>query len=141
MIIIHGELASGKSSKAINLIDMSKKSLYFALDFDKRIKSIELLNKNIQVTAFVNGARLPFIEAEILNNGGLYQNKLDYVVIDPINFLLKDLSIVELIVKLKKLEEEYKKFKLVVTLNTLHHFELGEKIKSIPGIEFIECKL
>jgi len=140
MIIIHGELSSGKSSKAINLIDMSKKSLYFALDFDKRIKSIELLNKNIQVTAFINGACLPVIETEILNNGGLYQNKLDYVVIDPINFLLKDLSIVELIVKLKKLEEEYNKFKLVVTLNTLHHFELGEKIKKIPGIEFIECK-
>jgi adenylyl- and sulfurtransferase ThiI len=119
---------------------MSKKSLYFALDFDKRIKSIELLNKNIQVMAFVNGSNLPLIESEILNNGGLYQNKLDYVVIDPINFLLKDLNIIELIIKLKKLEEEYNKFKLIVTINTLHHFELREKIKKIPGIEFIECK-
>ena len=49
MIVIHGETNSGKSNKALRLLNKDQKTLYFALDFDKRIKSLELTNKKIQV--------------------------------------------------------------------------------------------
>ena len=65
-----------------------------------------------------------------------------YVVIDPINFLIdnKKKGLVELLIDLIRLEKEYNKFELIVVVNTLHHFEMGEKIKRLPGIKFIESK-
>jgi ABC-type oligopeptide transport system ATPase subunit len=142
MVVIYGESNSGKSTKAIKLLDPSKKSLYFALDFDKNIKKLELLNKNIQVTAYHRSSFLIDLEFEILNHGGLYGNKLSYVVIDPINFLVdnKKKGLVELLIDLIRLEKEYNKFELIVTVNTLHHFEMSDKIKKLPGIKFIESK-
>jgi len=142
MVVIYGESNSGKSTKAIKLLDPSKKSLYFALDFDKNIKNLEILNKNLQVTAYHKGSFLIDLEFEILNHGGLYGNKLSYVVIDPINFLIdnKKKGLVELLIDLIRLEKEYNKFELIVVVNTLHHFEMSEKIKRLPGIKFIESK-
>jgi ABC-type oligopeptide transport system ATPase subunit len=142
MVVIYGESNSGKSTKVIKLLDPSKKSLYFALDFDKNIKKLELLNKNIQVTAYHRSSFLIDLEFEILNHGGLYGNKLSYVVIDPINFLVdnKKKGLVELLIDLIRLEKEYNKFELIVVVNTLHHFEMSDKIKKLPGIKFIESK-
>lgn len=142
MVVIYGESNSGKSTKAIKLLDPSKKCLYFALDFDKNIKNLEISNKNLQVTAYHKGSFLIDLEFEILNHGGLYNNKLSYVVIDPINFLTdnKKKGLVELLIDLIRLEKEYNKFELIVVVNTLHHFEMGEKIKRLPGIKFIESK-
>jgi hypothetical protein len=142
MVVIYGESNSGKSTKAIKLLDPSKKSLYFALDFDKNIKNLEILNKNLQVTAYHKGSFLIDLEFEILNHGGLYNNRLSYVVIDPINFLIdnKKKGLVELLIDLIRLEKEYNKFELIVVVNTLHHFEMSEKIKRLPGIKFIESK-
>jgi hypothetical protein len=142
MVVIYGESNSGKSTKAIKLLDPSKKSLYFALDFDKNIKNLEILNKNLQVTAYHKGSFLIDLEFEILNHGGLYNNRLSYVVIDPINFLIdnKKKGLVELLIDLIRLEKEYNKFELIVVVNTLHHFEMSEKIKRLPSIKFIESK-
>ena len=142
MVVIYGESNSGKSTKAIKLLDSSKKSLYFALDFDKNIKNLEILNKNLQVTAYHKGSFLIDLEFEILNHGGLYNNRLSYVVIDPINFLIdnKKKGLVELLIDLIRLEKEYNKFELIVVVNTLHHFEMSEKVKRLPGIKFIESK-
>jgi hypothetical protein len=142
MVVIYGESNSGKSTKAIKLLDSSKKSLYFALDFDKNIKNLEMLNKNLQVTAYHKGSFLIDLEFEILNHGGLYNNRLSYVVIDPINFLIdnKKKGLVELLIDLIRLEKEYNKFELIVVVNTLHHFEMSEKVKRLPGIKFIESK-
>jgi hypothetical protein len=142
MVVIYGESNSGKSTKVIKLLNPSKKSLYFALDFDKNIKKLEISNKNLQVTAYPKGSSLIDLEFEILNHGGLYGNKLSYVIIDPINFLIdnKKKGLVELLINLIKLEKEYNKFELIVVVNTLHHFEMSEKIKRLSGIKFVESK-
>ena len=142
MVVIYGESNSGKSTKAIKLLDPSKKCLYFALDFDKNIKKLELTNKNIQVTAYHKSSFLIDLEFEILNHGGLYGNKLSYVVIDPINFLNdnKRKGLFELLIDLIRIEREYNKFELIIVVNTLHHFEMSKKIKRLPGIKFIESK-
>jgi hypothetical protein len=142
MVVIYGESNSGKSTKAIKLLDPSKKCLYFALDFDKNIKKLELTNRNIQVTAYHKSSFLIDLEFEILNHGGLYGNKLSYVVIDPINFLNdnKRKGLFELLIDLIRIEREYNKFELIIVVNTLHHFEMSKKIKRLPGIKFIESK-
>jgi hypothetical protein len=141
MVVIHGESQSGKSKKALSLIDMSKKTVYFALDFDKNIKSLELNNKNLQVTAYPKGSFLVDLEYEILNHGGLFKNKLSYVVIDTINFLKDDKkNLPKLLSRLKRLEKEYNKFEIIAVINTLHHFELKSDDKIVEGVKFIETK-
>lgn len=142
MVVIHGESRSGKSSKALNLIDKSKKTLYFALDFDKSIKSLELKNKNLQVTAFPNrNTYLSDLESEILNHGGLLGSTLSQVVIDPIN-LLKDekKDLLGFLLKLEKIEKEYNKFQIIAIVNTLYHFEISNKIVNYKGIDFIKSE-
>ncbi len=140
MVVIHGESQSGKSKKALSLLDISKKTVYFALDFDKNIKNLEIKNKNLQVTAYPKGSFLIDLEYEILNHGGLYKNDLSYVVIDTINFLQDRKGFAKTIARLKRLENEYKKFEVIAVVNTLHHFELKDDIKTIEGIKFIETK-
>ena len=141
MIVIHGESRSGKSKKALSLIDKNKKTVYFALDFDKNIKLLEYGNKNLQVTAYHKGSFLVDLEYEILNHGGLYGNKLSYVVIDTINFLKDDKkNLPKFLSKLKRIEKEYNKFEIIAVVNTLHHFELDNDNKIIEGIKFIETK-
>lgn len=141
MVVIHGESGSGKSKKALSLINLTKKCLYFALDFDKNIKNIELKSKNLQITAYNKGAFLVDLEYEILNHGGLIANNLSYVVIDTINFLKdekKDLH--KLLCRLKRIEREYNKFQIIAVINTLHHFELKNDVQIIEGVKFIETK-
>lgn len=140
MIVIHGESRSGKSLKALSLLDMSKKTVYFALDFDKNIKLLEYNRTNLQVTAYPKGSFLVDLEYEILNHGGLYKNDLSYVVIDTINFLQDRKGFAKTIARLKRLEKEYNKFEVIAVVNTLHHFELKDDIKTIEGIKFIETK-
>jgi hypothetical protein len=141
MIVIHGESRSGKSKKALSLIDKDKKTVYFALDFDKNIKSLEIQNKNLQVTAYPKGSFLVDLEYEILNHGGLCKNKLSYVVIDTINFLKDDKkNLPKFLSRLKRLEKEYNKFEIIAVINTLHHFELKNDDKIIEGVKFIETK-
>ena len=141
MVVIHGESQSGKSKKVLSLIDQTKKCLYFALDFDKNIKSLELNNKNLQVTAYPKGSFLVDLEYEILNHGGLFKNKLSYVVIDTINFLKDDKkNLPKFLSRLKRLEKEYNKFEIIAVINTLHHFELENSVKIIEGVKFIETK-
>jgi hypothetical protein len=141
MIVIHGESQSGKSKKALSLIDMSKKTVYFALDFDKNIKSLELNNENLQVTAYPKGSFLIDLEYEILNHGGLFKNKLSYVVIDTINFLKDDKkNLPKFLSKLKRIEKEYNSFEIIAVINTLYHFELNDDVKIIEGVKFIDTK-
>jgi hypothetical protein len=141
MVVIHGESSSGKSKKALSLIDPTKKCLYFALDFDKNIKKLELGNKNLQVTAYPRGSFLVDLEYEILNHGGLFKNKLSYVVIDTINFLKDDKkNLLKFLSRLKRIEKEYNKFEIIAVVNKLHHFELSNDFQIVEGVKFIETK-
>ena len=141
MIVIHGESRSGKSLKALSLLDMSKKTVYFALDFDKNIKLLEYNRTNLQVTAYPKGSFLVDLEYEILNHGGLFKNDISYVVIDTINFLKDDKkNLPKFLSRLKRIEKEYNKFEIIAVINTLHHFELKDDVKTVEGIKFIETK-
>lgn len=141
MVVIHGESNSGKSIKALSLLDINKKTVYFALDFDKKIKLLECGNKNLQVTAYPKGSFLVDLEYEILNHGGLFKNDISYVVIDTINFLKDDKkNLPKFLSRLKRLEKEYNKFEIIAVINTLRHFDLQNNDKIVEGIKFIETK-
>lgn len=141
MVVIHGESNSGKSIKALSLLDTNKKTVYFALDFDKKIKLLECGNKNLQVTAYPKGSFLVDLEYEILNHGGLFKNDISYVVIDTINFLKDDKkNLPKFLSRLKRLEKEYNKFEIIAVINTLRHFDLQNHDKIVEGIKFIETK-
>lgn len=129
MIVIYGESNSGKTDKSISLLDFSKKILYFSLDFDKKVKEIELKLPNIRVEAFYKRkVYLSDIESIIIEYGGVISNYLSYVVIDPINFIKFDnKSIKYKLSKIKEIEDKYKnKFEIIVTINKLIHFELED---------------
>lgn len=131
MIVICGEYNSGKTYKVIDLLDFSKKILYFSLDFDKRIKEIELKLPNIRVEGFYRKPCLNDLESIILQYGGFLTNKLSTVVIDPINYINFDEKTIKYkLSKIKELENKYNnKFEIIVTLNKLHHFDI-ENVES-----------
>jgi len=131
MIVICGEYNSGKTYKVIDLLDFSKKILYFSLDLDKRIKEIELKLPNIRVEGFYRKPCLNDLESIILQYGGFLTNKLKTVVIDPINCIhFDEKSIKYKLSKIKELENKYNnKFEIIVTLNKLHHFDI-ENVES-----------
>lgn len=139
MVIVYGESSSGKSTKVLNMLDPDKKVLYFALDFDRRIKSLELRNPNLQVTAYPNRKTyLSDITSEILNHGGFYNNKLSFVVIDPINLLSDNKkNLLEFILKIKELEKQFNKFEMIAVLNKLALFSLNKEIFNLPEITYI----
>lgn len=139
MIVIHGESSSGKSKKALSLLDKNKRTLYFALDFDKNIKLLELDNKNLQVTSYPKKeSYLIDLEYEILNHGGLFKNKLSYVVIDTINFLKDEGDITKFLKNLIKIEKEYNKFEIIAVINKLKNFNLDIKFNEFSEVRFIE---
>lgn len=128
MIVICGEYNSGKTHKVVELLDFSKQILYFSLDFDKRIKAIELKLPNIRVEGFYRKPCLNDLESIILQYGGFLSNKLNTIVIDPINYLNFDKkSIKYKLSKIKELENKYNnQFNIIITLNKLHHFEMED---------------
>ena len=41
MVVIHGECRSGKTAKALSLLNKKRKSMYFVLDSDKSILKLK----------------------------------------------------------------------------------------------------
>jgi hypothetical protein len=147
MKVIYGNARSGKSSLALKHVDLKKNTLYFCLDMDKRIKQLELYNENLEVIAFPKKQTMLInIESSILEigGGGIFKNKLKYVVVDSINYVkdIKGRNIEHMLKELAKLEFLYDKFELIVTLNIPKFTKIDPNLLTISDrIEFIESKI
>lgn len=136
MILIHGENQTGKSTKALSLLNKNKKSLYFALDYDTSIESWKRINIDIPVDIkylykyFECDIEFD-IEYVIFSKG----SKTEQIIVDPINFLIKrnKTTFNEVIEELKNLEQKYD-IEVIVVMNT--SFYLPEIIK-LKGCEII----
>lgn len=120
MVIVHGESRSGKTSKALSLLNTKRKSMYFVLDSDKSI--LKLKKENLDIRYISNCFQID-IEYELMSNGGMIKNPISQVVIDPINFIIRKEkeNIISIIEKLKSIEDTYK-VEIILVMNDLFHF-------------------
>lgn len=120
MIIIQGEQGTGKSTLALNLIKNKNNSLYLTLDNDYNLIK-ELKKLNIDYT-YIKFGNLIDLKYRILENGGLMNNSLEYVVIDSINLIKDDKSYKEKISYIEQLESDFK-IKVALIFNTLSRMD------------------
>jgi GTPase SAR1 family protein len=125
MIIIHGEQGTGKSTFAINLVKNKKNALYLTLDNDQNIiKSLKKFNIDYTYIKFGNLIDLKY---RILENGGLMNNNLEYVIIDSINLIKDNVSYKEKIRYIEQLESDFK-IKIALVFNTLNRMDKTLKL-------------
>ena len=142
MVIIHGETRSGKSSKALSLIDKDGKSIYFALDFDKSIYKWAQRNKNIKVDVeYINKYFEYDIEFDIefaIFEKGVVRRNLTQLIVDPINTLVKrgKNNLQDVIDKLKSIEDRYG-IEVIAVMNTSFYVD---EIEKIQGCKVLETK-
>jgi hypothetical protein len=140
MIIIHGEQGTGKSTLAVNMLKNKKNSLYLTLENDYNIiKKIKEFNIDYTYIKFGN---LIDLKCRILENGGLINNNLEYVVIDSINFIKDNISYNEKIRYIEKLESDFK-IKVALIFNTLNRMDKKfiKIIKSLDNHKIIDINL
>jgi len=138
MIIIQGEMGSGKSKLAMDLLKHKKKGLYLILDKDHSV--IQRLKKEKMDYTFMTNCLLMDIKYRILERGGLMNNELDYVVVDSLNKIKDTKSYLE---KIKYLQEVEKDFgiKIILTHNILRMLDkIPKKLKDIDGLKIIEVR-
>jgi hypothetical protein len=137
MVIVHGECRSGKTSKALSLLNTKRKSMYFALDYDKSI--LKLKRENLDIKYVKNCFQID-IEYELMSNGGMIKNTISQVVVDPINFLIRKEkeTIIDVIEKLRIIEDNYN-VELILVFNELFHFP-EERLRKIEDIIFVKTK-
>ena len=94
--------------------------MYFALDFDKSILKLKRENLDIK---YVKDCFQIDIEYELMSNGGMINNPISQVVIDPVNFLKrkKKETIIDTIEKLRSIEDIFK-VEIILVMNDLFHF-------------------
>ena len=135
MVIIHGECRSGKTAKALSLLNTKRKSMYFVLDSDKSI--LKLKRENLDVRFITNCFQID-IEYELMSNGGIIKNSISQVVIDPINFIIRKgkESIIDIIEKLRSIEDIYK-VEMILVMNDLFHFP-EERLSKIEDVILVK---
>ena len=116
MIIVWGESETGKSSFAINLIKEKKNSLYILLDKD--VAAMNKLKENKIDFSIMNNCFLMDLKYRLLENGGLINNSLEYVVIDSINLIRDKKTYSEKIAYLDEMAEAFG-VKIALVLNVL----------------------
>jgi hypothetical protein len=135
MIIIQGEMLSGKSRLAIDLVKNNDKSLYLTLDKDHSVIKT-LKHEKIDYT-LMNSCFLMDIKYRILERGGLLNNDLDLVVIDSLNKIKDKKTYNEKINYLLEVEKDFQ-VKIIATMNSLRMLDnIQKKIENIKGVEFI----
>lgn len=138
MVIVHGVSQSGKSSKAMSLLNINRKSIYFSLDFDESLEKFR--NKNFEIKKIKNCSEIN-IEFEI---GKILLNQKislpNQVVVDPINLIKsKSNNILDIIENFRYIENRFN-IEIILVLNTLKKFPLEEKLKEIKDVVIIETK-
>jgi ABC-type dipeptide/oligopeptide/nickel transport system ATPase subunit len=130
MVIIHGEQGTGKSTLALNLIKNKENSLYLVLENDFSI--INKIKKSNTDFTLIKYCTLIDLKYRILENGGLINNSLEYVVIDSINFIKDNISYKQKIKYLEELETDFK-IKIILVFNTLNRMD--KMVKFIHSLE------
>lgn len=135
MVIIHGECRSGKTAKALSLLNKKRKSMYFVLDSDKSI--LKLKRENLDVRFITNCFQID-IEYELMSNGGMIKNSISQVVIDPINFIIRKgrESIIDIIEKLRSIENIYK-VEIILVMNDLFHYP-EERLSKLEDVVLVK---
>ena len=135
MVIIHGECRSGKTAKALSLLNKKRKSMYFVLDSDKSI--LKLKRENLDVRFITNCFQID-IEYELMSNGGMIKNSISQVVIDPINFIIRKgrESIIDIIEKLRSIENIYK-VEIILVMNDLFHYP-EERLSKLEDVILVK---
>jgi hypothetical protein len=138
MIIIQGEMGSGKSKLAIDLVKNNKKSLYLTLDKDSSvIKSLK--EKKIDYT-LMKSCYLMDIKYRVLERGGLLNNDLEFVVVDSLNKIVDKKSYVDKINYLLEVERDFK-VKIITTMNSLRMLDkIPRSIDNIDGVKIIKVR-
>jgi hypothetical protein len=138
MIIIQGEMSSGKSKLAIDLIKHKEKGLYLLLDKDNLV--LQRLKKEKIDYTFMTNCLLMDIKYRILERGGLLNNDLEYVVVDSLNKIKDSKSYSEKIKYLQEVERDFG-IRIIVTHNILRRLDkIPKKIKDIDGVKIIEVR-
>jgi hypothetical protein len=137
MVIIHGECRSGKTTKALSLLNKKRKSMYFVLDSDKSILKLKIENLDVR---FITNCFQIDIEYELMSNGGMLKNSISQVVIDPINFIIRKEkeSIIDVIEKLRSIENTYK-VEIILVMNDLFHFP-EKRLSEIEDVILVKTK-
>jgi hypothetical protein len=137
MVIIHGECRSGKTTKALSLLNKKRKSMYFVLDSDKSILKLKIENLDVR---FITNCFQMDIEYELMSNGGMLKNSISQVVIDPINFIIRKEkeSIIDVIEKLRSIENTYK-VEIILVMNDLFHFP-EKRLSEIEDVILVKTK-
>lgn len=137
MLIIHGECRSGKTAKALNLLNKKRKSMYFVLDSDKSILKLKIENLDIR---FITNCFQIDIEYELMSNGGMIKNPITQIVIDPINFIIRKgkESIIDIIEKLRSIEDIYK-VEIILVMNDLFHYP-EERLSKLEDVVLVKTK-
>lgn len=120
MIIIQGEQGTGKSTLALNMIKNKKNSLYLTLDNDYNLIK-ELKKFSIDYT-YIKFGNLIDLKYRILENGGLMNNSLEYVVIDSMNLIKDNKSYKDKISYIEQLESDFK-IKVALIFNILSRMD------------------
>ena len=138
MTIIQGEMSSGKSRLALDLLKHKERGLYLLLDKDHSV--LQRLKKQKTDYTFMTNCFLIDIKYRILERGGLLNNDLEYVVIDSLNKIKDGKSYLEKIKYLQELERDFN-IKIILTHNILRMLDkLPKKMKDIGGVKIIEVK-
>lgn len=138
MIVLYGEMASGKSKLALDLVKNNSKSLYLTLDNDfSLIKKLKELK--VDYTLMKN-CLLMDIKYRILERGGLLNNDLDFVVIDSLNKITDQKDYEFKIKYLLDVEKDFK-IKIISTMNILKNTNsIFKSIDNIEGVRFIPIR-
>ena len=111
--------------------------MYFVLDSDKSILKLKIENLDVR---FITNCFQIDIEYELMSNDGMIKNSISQVVIDPINFIIRNKkeTIIDVIEKLRGIESIYK-VEIILVMNDLFHYP-DERLSKLEDVILVKTK-